>query len=73
MAQTPAEGITKQGQGYVRSLCCTARAYAVACETLGHGSDSAADRSRTPPPFATWHDTQSHHECWAFNLDNIFP
>ena len=25
MAQTPAEGITKQGPGYVRSLCCTAR------------------------------------------------
>ena len=49
MAQTPDEGIAKQGQGYVRSLCCTARAYAVAYETLGHGSGSATDRSRTPP------------------------
>ena len=49
MAQTPDEGITKQGQGYMRSLCCTARAYAIAYETSGHGSGSAADRSRTPP------------------------
>ena len=59
MAQTPNEGITKQGQGYMGSLCRTAREYAIAYETSGLGSGSAAGRLRTPPHLQP--DTILHH------------
>ena len=56
MAQTPN---AKQGQGYMGSLCRTAREYAIAYETSGLGSGSAAGRLRTPPHLQP--DTTLHH------------
>ena len=67
MAQTPNEGITKQGQGYMGSLCRTAREYAIAYETSGLGSGSAAGRlilhhimNAGPLPWTTGHLPNRH-------------